>query len=60
LLIALPHDQTPALLSAYQKAHVTCAVIGHVTAANAGLKLKSGATTSDLPRFDQDEITKLF
>ena len=60
LLIALPHDQTPALLSAYQKAHVTCALIGHVTAANAGLKLKSEATTIDLPRFDQDEITKLF
>jgi len=60
LLIALPHEQTPALLSAYRKANVTCAVIGYITTASEGLKLKSGAMTIDLPRFDQDEITKLF
>lgn len=60
LLIALPPDQTPALLSAYQEANVPCALIGHITAASEGLKLKSGATTIDLPRFDQDEITRLF
>jgi hydrogenase expression/formation protein HypE len=60
LLITMPHEQTPALLSAYQRAGVTCAVIGQVTAASQGLKWKSGAATIDLPRFDQDEITKLF
>lgn len=60
LLIALPHEQTATLLSAYQRANITCAVIGHVTAASEGLKLQSGAATIDLPRFDQDEITKLF
>lgn len=60
LLIALPPQQTPALLSAYETAHVLCAVIGRVTPAEEGLKLKSGAVITDLPRFDQDEITKLF
>jgi len=60
LLVVLPHEQTPALLSVYQRENVTCALIGHVTSADEGLKLKSGAATIDLPRFDQDEITKLF
>jgi len=60
LLIAVPHEQTAALLSVYQKANVPCALIGHVTAVDAGLKLQSEAGLIDLPRFDQDEITKLF
>ncbi|MBC7233739.1 MAG: hydrogenase expression/formation protein [Chloroflexi bacterium] len=60
LLIALPPQQTPVLLSAYEKAQVICAVIGRVTPAEEGRKLKSGAVVTDLPRFDQDEITKLF
>jgi len=60
LLVAVPQKHTPALLSAYQKANVPCALIGHITAANEGLKLKSGAVIIDLPRFDQDEITRLF
>ncbi len=60
LLIAVPHEQTSTLLSCYQKANVTCALIGRVTAASEGLKLKSGTSIIALPRFDQDEITKLF
>ncbi len=60
LLIALSPQQTPALLAAYEKAYVPCAVIGRVTSTEEGLKLKSGALITDLPRFDQDEITKLF
>ncbi|MEM4724687.1 MAG: AIR synthase family protein [Candidatus Hadarchaeum sp.] len=60
LLIALSPQQTPALLAAYEKARIPCAVIGRVTPAEEGLKLQSGATIMDLPRFDQDEITKLF
>jgi len=60
LLITLAHEHLPALLAAYKKADVVCAVIGHITAPGEGLRLKSGAVTMDLPRFDQDEITKLF
>ncbi|UCC75569.1 MAG: AIR synthase family protein [Anaerolineales bacterium] len=60
LVITLAHEHLPALLAAYKKAGVVCAVIGHVTAPGQGLMLKSGAVTLDLPRFDQDEITKLF
>ncbi len=60
LVITLAHEHLPALLAAYRKAGVVCAVIGHITAPGEGLRLKSGAVTMDLPRFDQDEITKLF
>jgi len=60
LLIALPPEQTPPLLAAYCAAHIPCAVIGRVTKGEDGLKLKSGAATADLPRFDQDEITRIF
>ena len=60
LLIAVAHEQTPELLLAYDRANVHCSCIGRVTPAQEGLKLKSGAVTLDLPRFDQDEITKLF
>ncbi len=59
LLIALPPDQTPALLSAYERAGIPCARIGQVTLASEGRRMKSGAVTMDLPRFDQDEITRL-
>ncbi len=60
LVITLAHEHLSALLAAYRKAGVVCAVIGHITAPGEGLRLKSGAVTMDLPRFDQDEITKLF
>lgn len=60
LLIALDHAQTPALLSAYGRANVRCARIGRITPAQEGLKMRRGEVTLDLPRFDQDEITKLF
>jgi len=60
LLIAVSRDHTSELLAAYQEAKVTCAVIGQVTLADAGLQLKTKAGVVDLPRFDQDEITQLF
>ncbi len=60
LLIAVAQEQTAQLLRAYEAADVRCARIGRVTPAQEGLKMRSGAVTLDLPRFDQDEITKLF
>ena len=60
LLVAASHDKTPELESAFSKAQVPCATIGAVTPQALGLKMKSGAATMALPRFDQDEITRLF
>jgi hydrogenase maturation factor len=59
LLLAVPPEQTPTLLSIYEGENVTCAAIGHITAANEGLWLSTKAGTVGLPRFDQDEITRL-
>ena len=60
LLIALPPDRAPALFSVYERAGIPCARIGRLTPARAGRRMKSGAVTVDLPRFDQDEIARLF
>jgi hydrogenase expression/formation protein HypE len=59
LLVILPPDQTPALLVVYDRHHIMAARIGGVTASEQGLKMKSGTVIVDLPRFDQDEITRL-
>ena len=60
LLVAVPPSETQALLSAYHDAGVRCACIGRITPASQGLKMQSAAVVVDLPRFDQDEVTKLF
>lgn len=60
LLLALPPGQVPTLLAAYGRAAIPCAVIGHVCEAHEGLRMQSGAVTLDLPRFDQDEVSRLF
>jgi hydrogenase expression/formation protein HypE len=60
LLIAVSSDCTSELLAVYHEAKVDCAVVGHVTLADEGLKLRTKASVVDLPRFDQDEITRLF
>jgi hydrogenase maturation factor len=59
LLVALAHEETPALLSLYREAKTACSRIGRITPASEGLKLRSGASTIDLPRFDQDEVARL-
>ncbi len=59
LLVALAHQDTPALLSAYEEANIACSRIGYVTPVGTGVKLKSGASTIDLPCFDQDELAGL-
>ena len=60
LLITLPPEQTPALRSVYATEGIPCAVIGRITPAAEGLKIQRGAVLADLPRFDQDEIIRLF
>jgi hydrogenase maturation factor len=59
LLVILAPDQTPTLLSTYAAHRVEAAHIGQVTMPELGMKLNSGTATTDLPRFDQDEITAL-
>ncbi len=60
LLLSLPPEETGCLLAAYAGANVACAVIGRVTDACEGRKIQTGADLMDLPRFDQDEITRLY
>ncbi len=60
LLIAVAPEHTHTLLRTYEKAGVRCTRIGCTTPAQAGMRMKSGAVILDLPRFDQDEIARLF
>jgi len=60
LLLAVASEDSPSLLAAYRRAGVTAAVIGQITAEERGIQVRGGTTVTDLPRFDQDEITKLF
>jgi len=60
LLLAVAAEDSPRLLAAYRQAGIPAAVIGRLTPREEGLWLRNGEKASPLPRFDQDEITKLF
>lgn len=60
LLLAVAPEDSPALLSAYRQAGIPAAIIGQIVPESEGLKMRSGSDLVDLPRFDQDEITRLF
>jgi len=60
LLIATPPDHADAIIGACREAAIDCADIGEVVAAKHGVKIRRGLSWFDLPRYDQDEITKLF
>ncbi|MBC7264560.1 MAG: hydrogenase expression/formation protein [Chloroflexi bacterium] len=60
LLVAVPPDTSARLQHLYAQAGIPCSVIGHVTPPEEGIRIKNGGVTRDLPRFDADEITRLF
>ena len=60
LLIAAPPEDAEAIIGACREAGIDCADIGEVVAPEHGVRIRSGAGWSDLPRYDQDEIAKLF
>lgn len=59
LLAAVAPDDAAAAIAACEAAGVPCAAIAEATVAADGVVLVSGDHERPLPRFDQDEITKL-
>jgi hydrogenase expression/formation protein HypE len=60
LLASVMPDESPAVLAALEDAGIGAAVIGHVVPASEGVTLRRRGGSTQLPRFDQDEITRLF
>ena len=60
LVLAVAPTDTPRLLQAYAQAAIPCAVIGRVVPAEAGITLHERGAVRNLPRFDQDEIARLY
>ena len=60
LLLSVDQVDVTALLDAYLAAGIPCAVIGEVRSREEGVVMREGSQTRELPRFDVDEITKLF
>lgn len=60
LLITMPSEQAEELKAVLSSEHIPAAVIGHVRPVEEGVKLRWGTSITDLPKFAQDEIAKLF
>ncbi len=60
LLITVPQEQAQDVIGACRAAGIDCAAIGRVTEPEAGLVLKGPNGDEKLPRYDQDEVAKLF
>jgi hydrogenase expression/formation protein HypE len=60
LLIGVSQAHAQTVCNAIQKAHIPCAIIGHIQEKSFGLKITYNNTTTDLPIFDRDEIGKIF
>jgi hydrogenase expression/formation protein HypE len=60
LLLALAPSDAGVVLHALARDGIDAAFIGRVVPREAGVMLTRGGQPSPLPRFDQDEITRLF
>jgi hydrogenase maturation factor len=60
LLLALAPTDAGILLHALAREGIDAAFIGRVVSRDAGVVLTRGGRPAPLPRFDQDEITRLF
>jgi len=60
LLIAAPPEGAGRIGAAIRDAGIDCADIGEVVERERGVKMQRDGAWSDLPRYDQDEIAKLF
>ncbi|MDP3046356.1 MAG: AIR synthase-related protein, partial [Chloroflexota bacterium] len=59
LLAAVDPADTPRLLAAFAAADLPCAAIGHLTPAEEGVRMLQDGREAPLPRFDQDELTRV-
>ncbi len=60
LLITLPSEKAEALRTALIASGIPATVIGSVQPIEEGVRVKQAKSVTDLPRFAQDEIGKLF
>ncbi len=60
LLVAVAPGDSARVVKTWRKAGIAGAVIGRVVAREKGVKLRSGRAVRDLPRFERDEIARLF
>jgi hydrogenase maturation factor len=60
LLLAVAPGDVDAVLDAVRAEGIPISAIGHAVAPERGLSLRSQAGEQALPRFDQDEIARLF
>jgi len=60
LLVAVAAADAEQVIARCREAGIDCTAIGRVTSRQEGVVLKTAAGTKELPRYDQDELTKLF
>jgi hydrogenase expression/formation protein HypE len=60
LLLAVSADSAGGIITACREEGVECAEIGEVVEERHGIRIRRGLSWMDLPRYDQDEIAKLF
>ena len=59
-MLAVAADDADAVAQAIRGEGIECADIGEVVEQKEGVKIRRGLNWHDLPRYDQDEIAKLF
>jgi hydrogenase maturation factor len=60
LLLAVAQEDADAILSALEKVDIAVARIGQVVERKQGVMLQGAAGARPLPRFERDEIARLF
>ncbi len=60
LLASVAPDETDGALAALERAGIRASVIGRVVPASEGVTLRNRTGDRTLPRFDQDEIARVF
>lgn len=60
LIVAVAPEAAEGLVSLYAASGIPCAAVGLLTPAGSGLWLERAGQRSPLPRYDSDEISRLF
>ena len=60
LIVAVEPPAVEGLLRRYAEAGIPCALVGELTAPQEGLRMLRDGVCLPLPRYDTDEITKVF
>jgi hydrogenase expression/formation protein HypE len=60
LIVAVAPEQVEALTAAYHKAGIPCAWVADLVPKEEGITMQRGGKRVPLPRYDADEITRIF